>query len=330
MGTSPASPDPPAITADDVRRAAERLAPWAYRTPVLTSRTIDGRCGGSVFLKCETFQRAGAFKFRGAMNALLQRADARGAAGVVTHSSGNHAQALALAGQLLGVPVCVVMPRTAPAVKRAATEGYGARVVACEPTLAAREAAVADLVARHGFEVIPPYDDWRVIAGQGTAAWELIDQAGPLDAVLCPTGGGGLLAGTALAVMGRSPETKVFGVEPAAADDARRSLAAGMILPSEDPRTVADGLRTSLGDRGFAVIRRQVDGILTATEAEILDAMRLLWERVKIVVEPSGAVPLAPILGGSFAARGLRVGVMLSGGNVDLESFFRALAADWL
>jgi len=330
MGTSPASPDPPAITADDVRRAAERLAPWAYRTPVLTSRTIDGRCGGSVFLKCETFQRAGAFKFRGAMNALLQRADARGAAGVVTHSSGNHAQALALAGQLLGVPVCVVMPRTAPAVKRAATEGYGARVVACEPTLAAREAAVADLVARHGFEVIPPYDDWRVIAGQGTAAWELIDQAGPLDAVLCPTGGGGLLAGTALAVKGRSPETKVFGVEPAAADDACRSLAAGMILPSEDPRTVADGLRTSLGDRGFAVIRRQVDGILTATEAEILDAMRLLWERVKIVVEPSGAVPLAPLLGGSFAARGLRVGVILSGGNIDLESFFRALAADWL
>src|SRR3954469_25152097 len=208
------------IGLDEIRQAAERLEPWVHRTPVLKSRTLDARCGGSVVLKCENFQRIGAFKFRGAMNALLQLNDAERAAGVVTHSSGNHAQAVALAGQLAGVPVCVVMPRTAPAIKRAATEGYGARVVPCEPTLAAREATVAEQVARHGLTLIHPYDDWRVIAGQGTAAWELLDQAGPIDLVLTPVGGGGLLAGTALAVRGTAPGTRVIGVEPQAADDA--------------------------------------------------------------------------------------------------------------
>src|SRR5947199_6629990 len=180
---------------EEIQRAAERLAPWVHVTPVLTSQTLDARCGGSVFLKCENFQRVGAFKFRGAMNALLQLDEAGHAAGVVTHSSGNHAQALALAGQLTGTPVCVVMPRTAPAIKRAATEGYGARVVPCEPTLADREATVARLIAEHGYTLIHPFDDWRVIAGQGTAAWELLDQAGPLDLVLAPCGGGGLLSG---------------------------------------------------------------------------------------------------------------------------------------
>ena len=318
------------IDVEDVRRAAERLAPWAHRTPVLSSRTLDARCGGSVFLKCENFQRVGAFKFRGAMNAVLQLGDAEKAAGVVTHSSGNHAQALALAGQLAGVPVCVVMPRTAPAVKRAATEGYGARIVTCEPTLASREQTVAELIERHGYTLIHPFDDWRVIAGQGTAAWELLDQAGPLDVVLTPCGGGGLLAGTAVAVKGRSPATRVLGVEPAAADDARRSLEAGAIQPSPDPRTVADGLRTSLGRRTFAVLSRQVDAILTAAEAEILDAMRFLWERLKVVVEPSGSVPVAPLLAGRVDVRGRRVGVILSGGNVDLELMFQALAAKWL
>ncbi len=318
------------IGVEEVRLAAERLAPWAHRTPVLTSRTLDGRCGGSVFLKCENFQRVGAFKFRGAMNAVLQLTDAERAAGVVTHSSGNHGQALAMAGQLVGVPACIVMPRTAPGVKRAATEGYGARVVTCEPTLADREATVARLVGEHGYALIHPFDDWRVIAGQGTAAWELIDQAGPLDLVLCPVGGGGLLAGTALAVKGKLPKCHVIGVEPEAADDARRSLLAGAILPSNDPKTVADGLRTSLGERPFSVIRRQVDAIVTATEAEVIDAMRFVWERLKIIVEPSGAVPVAPVLGGKLPVRGLRVGIILTGGNVDLDPMFQALAAKWL
>jgi threonine dehydratase len=323
-------PELPALGADEVRRAADRLAPWAHRTPVLTSKTLDQRCGGAVFLKCENFQRVGAFKFRGAMNAVLQLSEAERAAGVVTHSSGNHAQALALAGQLAGVPVCVVMPRTAPAIKRTAAEGYGARIVPCEPTLAAREAAVAELIAKHGYTLIHPFDDWRVIAGQGTAAWELLDQAGPLDLVVAPVGGGGLLAGTALAVQGRLPMPRVIGAEPSAADDARRSLEAGTILPSGDPKTVADGLRTALGTRGFHVIRQHVAAIATATEAEILEAMRFLWERVKIIVEPSGAVALAPILTGRLPVRGARVGIILSGGNVDLDPMFQALVAKWL
>ncbi len=318
------------IGIEDVRAAAERLAPWAHRTPVLTSRTLDARCGGSVILKCENFQRVGAFKFRGAMNAVLQLSEAEKAAGVITHSSGNHAQALALAGQLIGVPVCIVMPRTAPAVKRAATEGYGARIVTCEPTLAAREATVAALMEEHGYVLVHPFDDWRVIAGQGTAAWELLEQAGPLDMIVTPCGGGGLLAGTAIAVQGKSPSTRVLGAEPKEADDARRSLESGTIVPSGDPKTIADGLRTSLGSKGFSIIRQHVEGIVTATEAEILGAMRFVWERVKIVIEPSSAVPVAPILNGQLDVRGLRVGVILSGGNVDLEPFFQALAARWL
>ncbi len=318
------------IGIDDVRQAAERLKPWVHQTSVLGSRTLDERCGGAVVLKCENFQKVGAFKFRGAMNALLQLDEAARAKGVITHSSGNHGQALAAAGRALGVPVCVVMPRTAPAIKRAATEGYGARVVPCEPTLAARESTVAEQIAEHGYELVHPFDDWRVIAGQGTAAWELLDQAGPLDLVVCPVGGGGLLSGTALAVKGRSPATRVIGVEPEAADDARRSLQSGAIQLANDPRTVADGLRTSLGPRPFSIIRAHVDDIVTATEAEILDAMRFVWERFKVIVEPSGAVPVAPILAGRLAVRGLRVGVIVTGGNVDLDPMFQALAAKWL
>lgn len=320
----------PAIGIDEVRQSAERLKPWVHTTPVLSSRTLDRLTGGSVVLKCENFQRIGAFKFRGAMNALLQLAEAERAAGVVTHSSGNHAQAVALAGQLLGVPVCVVMPRTAPAIKRAATEGYGARIVPCEPTQAAREATVAQEIERHGYTLIHPYDDWRVIAGQGTVAWELLDQAGPLELVVCPVGGGGLLAGTSLTVKGRSPGTRVVGAEPAMADDARRSLETGAIQSAGDPKTVADGLRTSLGVKPFSIIGRHVDAIVTATEAEILDAMRFVWERFKIVIEPSSAVPVAPVLTGRLPVRDLKVGILISGGNVDLEPMFQALAAKWL
>jgi threonine dehydratase len=316
------------IDARSIGEAAQRLAPWVHRTPVMTCRELDARSGASVFLKCENFQRVGAFKFRGAMNALLELTEAERARGVITHSSGNHAQALALAGKLLNVPVTVVMPRTAPAVKRAATEGYGARIVLCEPSFASREATTQAEIERHGMVLVHPFDNWNIIAGQGTAAWELLDDTGPLDLVLCPVGGGGLLAGTALAVKGRRAQTRVGAVEPANADDARRSLEAGSIQATNDPITIADGLRTtSLGERTFAVIFRHVDQIVTVTEAEILGAMRFLWERVKIVVEPSGAVPLAPLLNGGVETRGLRVGVILSGGNVDLDPFFQGLLA---
>ncbi len=249
---------------------------------------------------------------------------------MVTHSSGNHAQAVALAGKIAGVPVCVVMPRTAPAIKRAATEGYGARVVACEPTLEDREGTVARLIADHGYALIHPYDDWRVIAGQGTAALELLEQVNPLDLVITPCGGGGLLSGTAIVVKALYPAVRVFGAEPERADDARRSLESGHIVPSNDPRTIADGLRTTLGNRDFEVIRRLVDRIVTAGEAEIIDAMKYVWERFKIVIEPSCAVPVAAILNGQVDVKGKRVGVIITGGNLDLGPMFEALSKQWL
>jgi threonine dehydratase len=317
------------IGLEEIVQASKRLEPWVHRTPVMTSKTLDARSGAKVFLKCENFQRVGAFKFRGAMNALLQLGDPQKSAGVVTHSSGNHAQALALAGQLLGVPVTIVMPRTAPAVKRAATEGYGARIVLCEPTLESREAAVAAEIEANRSTLVHPYNDWNVIAGQATAVCELLEQAGPLDVVIAPVGGGGLLSGTALAVKGLCPAARVMGAEPANADDARRSLETGSIQPSLDPKTIADGLRTSLGTKTFAVISRHVDAIATATEAEIVAAARFVWERIKIVIEPSSAVAVAPLLAGEppRSLSGQRVGVILSGGNVDVEPFFQALAA---
>ena len=293
MATIAAPTAPPMIGLDDIRGAAERLAPWIHRTPVMTSRTLDERSGGSVFLKCENFQKVGAFKIRGATNALLCLGDDEKARGVVTHSSGNHAQALAQAGRWLGVPVTVVMPRTAPAIKRAATEGYGATVVPCEPTLAARESTVADLVARHGYTLVHPFDDWRVIEGQGTAALELLDQAGPLGLEPAPLRRGGLLAGPALGGEGLSPLTRGVGA-----------------------------------DRPFSVIRRHVDAIVTATEPEILDAMRFVWERFKMIIEPSCAVPVAPVLNRQMPVDGLRVGIIITGGNVDLGPMFEALAEE--
>jgi threo-3-hydroxy-L-aspartate ammonia-lyase len=326
---SPTLPSVP-IGINDIRQAAERIKPWAHRTPVMTSQALDARAGASVFLKCENFQKVGAFKFRGAMNAVLRLSENERRNGVITHSSGNHAQAVALAGKLVGIPVTVVMPRNAPPVKRAATEGYGAKIVSCEPTFRSREDTVAAEIERHEYTLIHPFDDWNVIAGQGTAALELLDQAGPLDMIVCPVGGGGLLSGTALAAKGRSPKTRVIGTEPARADDARRSLEIGSIQPSNDPQTIADGLRTSLGPDTFAVISRHVDRIVTATEAEILDAMRFIWERVKIVLEPSSAVPVATLWNGQLDVAGLRVGVILSGGNVDLEPLFREMAAKYL
>jgi threonine dehydratase len=265
------------------------------------------------------------------MNAVLSLDESQKSVGVITHSSGNHGQALARAGQLLGVPVCVVMPRTAPVVKRKATEDFGARVVLCEPTLAARESTVSELMAQAGYELVHPFNDWRVIAGQGTAAIEFLEQAGPLDAVITPIGGGGLAGGTSIAVKALSPSTLVIGAEPARADDARQSLISGQIEPSGDPKTMADGLRTSLADKTFAVIQKNVDEIVSATEEEMLAAMRFVWERFKIIIEPSCSVPVAPLLfGGLRHLEGKRVGVIITGGNVDLDPIFDSLKARFI
>ena len=321
-----AMPDVPAFS--DVEAAARRIAPHVRRTPVVTSPDLDLEAGAEVAFKCENLQRAGAFKFRGAANAVLSLSEPEAAGGVSTHSSGNHGAALALAARLRSVPAIVVMPAGAPRVKRRAVESFGGEVVGCEPTLAAREAALRELVRRRGGRVVHPYDDFHVIAGQGTAALELIDDprpapwcdplTGPLDAVIVPVGGGGLLGGSAL--VGARRGLRVFGAEPAGADDAMRSLRAGRIIPVEAPDTIADGLRTSLGERGFAIIRREVEDVLTVSEDAILAAMRLLWERTKLVVEPSGAVPLAALLERGPPPGCARIGVVLSGGNVDLDS----------
>lgn len=307
-------------TLADVRRAAERIRPFARRTPVLTAASLDALFGVRLFFKCENFQRVGAFKFRGACNAVQSLAEAEAARGVATHSSGNHGAALALAARLRAVPCTVVVPRNAPAVKRAAVAAYGADVVLCEPTLEARERTLAEAVAESRQAVVHPYDDASVIAGQGTAALELVEDVPDLDVVLVPIGGGGLASGTALAVRGTSPGTRVVAVEPLGADDAYRSFRSGERLPSVAPDTIADGLLTSLGVRNFELVRRHVDDIVRVSEEAIVRAMRLVWERMKIVVEPSGAVPLAALLDGAVEGlAGKRIGVVLSGGNVDLD-----------
>ncbi len=316
------------IRFEDVRDAAARIYGAANRTPVLTSRTLDGICGAKVYLKCENYQRAGAFKFRGAFNALSMLSESERRAGVVTHSSGNHAQALALAAREAGVGAVIVMPEGSNPVKVEAVRGYGARVVLCANTLEARESTAQELIAREGLSLVHPYNDERVMAGAGTAARELIEEVGELDMVLAPVGGGGLLSGTAVSVNHLCPQAVIWGVEPAGADDAYRSMQAGKLVPQLDPRTIADGLRTSLGEKPFAVISSRVDEIVLAAEAEIVSAMRFLWERMKTVVEPSGAVPLVPLLQGRLpehADGALKVGVIISGGNVDLSAFFASI-----
>ncbi|WP_439628437.1 pyridoxal-phosphate dependent enzyme [Gemmata sp.] len=304
--------------------AAARLAGVVHRTPVMTSQTLDARAGRRVFLKCENLQKVGAFKYRGASNAVLKLTDAQAARGVVTHSSGNHAQALALAARVRGVPAYIVMPRTAPAVKRAAVEGYGGLVTECEPNLAAREAAAAELVARTGATLIPPFDHEDVIAGQGTAAIELLEDAPGLDAIVAPVGGGGLLAGCAVAARGMKPTIRVFGAEPLGADDAARSKAAGEWVPQTAPNTIADGLLTSTGRLTWPIIRDRVERVFTVTDDQIRAAMRFVWERVKLVVEPSGAVGVAVVLSDEFKALANidAVGVVLSGGNVSLDKLY--------
>jgi len=306
-------------TIADIRTAAERIRPYAHHTPVLTCASLDAMVGARLFFKCENFQKVGAFKFRGATNAVFSLSDREARRGVATHSSGNHAAALALAARLRGITAHVVMPRTSRAVKQAAVAGYGGRIVLCDPTLAAREATLARVVAETGATVVHPYNDPMVIAGQGTAALELLEDVRDLGIVMAPVGGGGLLSGTAITVSSLSPQTRVIAAEPAAADDAFRSLKEGRIVPSVDPRTVADGLLTSLGTLTFAIIRERVAEIVTVSEESIVAAMRHVWERMKIVIEPSSAVPLGALLEGTMRAPGQRVGVILTGGNVDLD-----------
>ena len=302
----------------DIQQAAQRIAPLIHRTPVLTSQTIDRMAGCQIFFKCENFQKAGAFKMRGAANAVLLLSETERQHGVATHSSGNHGQALARAAQQVGCSAYIVMPRTAPEVKQRAVEGYGAEIIRCEPTLAAREFTLEEVVRRTGAHFVHPYNDEHVIAGQGTAALELIDEVGELDTVMSPVGGGGLLSGTALATHGLLPGAQVVAGEPSGADDAYRSLLAGRIVPSEAPNTLADGLLTSLGDLTFPIIQQHVVRIITVTDAEIMSALRLVLERMKIIIEPSCAVPLAALLKEKEAFAGQRVGIILTGGNVDL------------
>jgi threonine dehydratase len=312
-------PRPP--TFDDIQAAQTRIAPHIHRTPILTSRTLDTITGAKILFKCENFQKTGAFKARGAFNAVLSLTPEQAAKGVVTHSSGNHAAALALAARTRGIPAQVVMPWTAPAPKKAAVRAYGAQIVECEPTLAAREAGVATLLAETGGTLIPPFDDPLVAAGQGSCAVELIEDAGvALDMLLCPVGGGGLLAGTATAARALSPATAVIATEPAASDDAARGFATGTRQPQVLPVvTIADGLTTAMSEMTFSVMRALVTGVATVSEDAIVEAMRLIWTRMKIVVEPSCAVPLAALLEGRIDARGATVGIILTGGNVDLD-----------
>ena len=306
-------------TFDDVQIAARRIAGFVHRTPVITCAGLDAITGASLFLKCENLQKVGAFKFRGATNAVLSLSEQDAARGVATHSSGNHAAALALAAARRGIPAHIVMPSNAPDVKKAAVRGYGARIVFCEPTLEAREQTLASVVMETGATFIHPYDDARVIAGQGTAALELLEDVPALDVVMTPVGGGGLLSGTTLTVRSVSPSTRIIAGEPEGADDAYRSLQEGRIVPSVAPRTIADGLLTSLGVLTFPIIQSGVERIVTVGEPSIIAATRHVLERAKLVIEPSAAVPIAVLLEAKIDLKGLRIGVILSGGNLDLD-----------
>lgn len=302
-----------------IRAAHARIAPYVHRTPVLTSRSLDLATGATLFFKCESLQKVGAFKARGACNAVFALTDAVAARGVVTHSSGNHGAALAYAAQRRGIPAHVVMPDNAPKIKVANVEGFGAKVHFCAPTLAAREETCARVGAATGATLVHPYDDFEVIAGQGTATLELLEAVPDLDAVIAPVGGGGLLSGTAIAAKGIAPRIVVLGAEPAGADDAARSFASGTLHTMPHPHTIADGLRGALSQRTLNALRAHVAAIGTCGEGAIVAAMRLVWERMKIVIEPSSAVPLAAILEDTVAVKGRRVGVILTGGNVDLD-----------
>ncbi|MEN8118763.1 MAG: pyridoxal-phosphate dependent enzyme [Bacteroidota bacterium] len=304
---------------DDIKRTHERIRPFIHHTPVLRASSIDKTIGASVYFKCENFQKVGAFKFRGATNAVLLLDDHEKKLGVATHSSGNHAAALALAAKNAGVRAYVVMPKTAPDIKKKAVKSYGAEITFCEPTLVARESKLNNVIKETGAKFIHPYNNKYIISGQGTAAIEFLDQYPDLNIIMSPVGGGGLISGTATAAKGINPKIKVIAAEPQNADDAYRSFKAGYLIPSENPNTIADGLLTSLGDLTFKIISEKVDDIVTVSENGIIEAMRIIWERMKIIVEPSSAVPLAALLENRHLFLGKKVGIILSGGNVDLN-----------
>ena len=317
--TDPAAALEIAVDLAAVRSAHTRIRPHVHRTPVLTSRSLDAAAGATLFFKCENLQKVGAFKARGACNAVFSLDDAEARRGVVTHSSGNHGAAVAWAAARRGIAAWVVMPENSAQVKKAAVQGLGATVRFCAPTLEARDSTCAAVQADTGALLVHPYDDWRVIAGQGTATLELLEDVAGLDAIITPVGGGGLLSGTAIASRGIDPSICIYGAEPAGADDAWRSLQSGRIVPQSDPRTIADGLRSSLGTKTFAVLSTLVDAIGTVSEQAIVQAMRLTWDKLKLIVEPSAAVPLAALLEGKLPVAGQRVAIVVSGGNVDLD-----------
>ncbi len=306
-------------TFDDVLAAHARVAPYIHRTPVLTSSFLNELTGAELFFKCENFQKAGAFKVRGACNAVFGLTDEMAAKGVATHSSGNHALSLSYAAGRRGIPCHVVMPRTAPQAKKDAVLGYGGQITECEPSTSSREAVFAEVQARTGTEFVHPYNDPRVIAGQGTCSRELLEQVDGLDAVIAPIGGGGMISGTCLTLSTLAPGVDVFAAEPLNADDAARSFRAGKIIADDAPETVADGLKVPLKDLTWHFVSRHVTDVLTATEDQIVEAMKLIWKRMKIVMEPSSAVPLASILANRDRFKGRRVGVIVTGGNVDLD-----------
>jgi len=303
----------------DIVEAHELIRPFVHRTPVLTSVSVNKITGGDLYFKCENLQKVGAFKFRGACNAVFSLSEDEAVRGVCTHSSGNHAAALALAARMRGIPAYIVMPETAPEIKKKAVAGYGARITFCRPTLEARESTLAQVAAETGATEIHPYNNFQVICGQGTAAKELIEDAGPLDLILCPVGGGGLLSGTSVCARAINPQGQVIAAEPEGADDAFRSFHAKRLIPSVNPKTIADGLLTSVGELNFRIMQQMTDEIVTVSEKGIIRAMRMIWERMKIIVEPSSAVPLGAILENKLNVQNKKTGIILSGGNVDLE-----------
>ena len=304
----------------DIKKAYELIRQHANRTPVFTSRSVNERAGASIYFKCENFQRVGAFKFRGACNAVFSLNEEEAQKGVATHSSGNHAQAVALAAKMRGIPAFVVMPENAPKVKVKAVKGYGAKVTFCESTLEARETTLEKVVEKTGAIFIHPYDNARVVAGQGTAALEFLEEQPDLDIIITPVGGGGLLSGSSISAKALKPDISVIGAEPEMADDAYRSFKEGKLIPVEDPDTIADGLRTSLGKLPFDIIKSNVDDIVTVSEDSILDSMRFIWERMNMIIEASCAVPVAAVFDQKIQAKGKKVGIIITGGNVDLDS----------
>jgi len=314
------------IDRQTIEQAHERIKPYIHHTPVLTSQSIDDEVGCEVFFKCENFQKVGAFKARGAMNAALSLTPEQLSKGLATHSSGNHAQALARAAKILGVKSYIVMPRTAPDIKKRGVKGYGGEIFECEPTLQAREATLAEVIKKTGSTEIHPFNNYEVIAGQATAAKELFERIKDLDVIMAPVGGGGLLSGTALAAKYFSPKTKVIAGEPAGSDDAYRSMQSGKIEQAQS-QTIADGLLTTLGDKTFPIIRELVSEVITVSDEQIIAAMRMVWERMKIIIEPSCAVPLAALLKEKKRFKGKRVGIILSGGNVDLDKVLKLMTS---